>query len=172
MEIKISFLSLIVFVLLLTSCNDKSKPASQVETPEGFSTTGIDSKTMDMLLAKGDHIDYIFHKLPLSMNQDGRNAMFKEMGFISKNALSSIPVNCLPMARKIYIGNGEIIMESDLYFSQDCLFQVFIMDEKPLFANELSQEGINFYAGLMRQAKETMPQNVQEKYSNTIPAEN
>jgi len=135
-----------------------------MDVPDGFSTTGIDPNTMNMMLEKGDHIDYIFNSIPLSMNQDGRAAFYQEMRYVSNQAVAGIPENCKPMARKVYLGAGEIIMESDLYFTNDCAFQIFILDEKPLFGNTLSQEGITFYTNLMRSAQATMPEDMRTDY--------
>lgn len=153
----------------LSSCKGKKQtsnnPNQKIETPDGFSNGGIDEATTQLLIDKADHIDIIFHKLPLSMNQDGKNAVFQELSYISKEPMTGIPVGCYPLARKIYLGDGEILLESDLYFTEECLFQIFIKDEQPLFGNRLSQQGVNFVANLMEQAKQSMPKDVKETYS-------
>lgn len=164
-----------VGLLFSNSCKNPEKdvivatmPEGQLIVPDGFSTKGIDRETMQMLLNNGDHIDYIFTSLPLSMNQDGRNAMMQDMRFVSNKAMTGLPANCTPLARKIYLGNGEILLESDIYFSEGCLFQIYIKDEKPLFGNLLSQEGITFYKNLMLEARQSMPENLRQRY--TIPS--
>ena len=140
-------------------------PTAPMSTPEGFSDKGIQRETMDLLLTQGDHIDYIFNTIPLSMNQDGQNAMVQDLRFVSRNPMPGIPSGCQPLARKIYLGQGEILLESDIYFSDGCLFQIYIKDEKPLFGNLLSQEGITFYKNLMLEARQSMPENVRQQYS-------
>lgn len=143
-------------------------PEGQLIVPEGFSKEGINRETMELLLNNGDHIDYIFTSIPLSMNQDGRNAMMQDLRFVSNKVMTGVPQSCAPLARKIYLGNGEILMEADIYFSEGCLFQIYIKDEKPLFGNLLSQEGITFYKNLMLEARQSMPENVRQRY--TIPS--
>lgn len=159
-------------LLLFSACKnpENTAPAGPIgfpegtplTTPEGFSPLGINQEVIKDILEKVDHIDYMFNTIPLSMNQDGSQAILKDMSLISTTAIEGIPTICTPLARKIYMSGGEIMIEADLYFSQECVFQLFIKDEKPLFGNLLTGQGINFYNNLMAEADKTMP----EKYRN------
>ena len=161
---------LLLGLLTLVACKNPESlekvkiPDGPTFAPAGFSTAGIDRETMDLLLNSGDHIDYIFNSLPLSMNQDGQQAIFQDLRFASNQAMPGIPSTCVPLARKIYLGQGEILMESDIYFSENCLFQIYIKDEKPLFGNMLSEEGITFYKNLLIEARRTMPEEMRNSY--------
>jgi hypothetical protein len=163
-----------VGLILLIGCKDLNKKGEADDgamfVPEGFTAYGMDATYMNMLLEKGDHIDYIFNDIPLSMNQDGKAAFYQEMRYVSNQPIAGIPKGCKPMARKIYLGDGEIIMEADLYFSNQCTFQIFIKDEKALFGNLLSQEGAAFYNNLLEKAEATMPENMKNNVS--IPGSN
>ena len=153
-----------LLILALSSCknpgaNTNTSNASAT-APEGFDVNGIPEDVVSMLLQQGDHIDYIFNTLPLSMNQSGNQSVYQDMTFVSSAPMSGVLDGCSPLARKIYFSKGEIILEADLYYSDNCLFQIFIMDEKMLYGNMLSQEGVTFYNNLMAQAQQTMPNNL------------
>jgi len=166
-------LYIVTFGLLTlgTACKESpTTPTVSYYTPEGFTTGGITPEMTDELLKNADHIDYIFTVIPLSMNQEGQSSVYQDVRYLSNTPLDGIISGCEPLARKIYLGNGEIIVEADLYFSNGCMFQVFISDEKPLFGNFLSQEGIGFYGNLMEQAKQSMPANLRNSYQ--VPTSN
>ena len=156
---------LVVGCLLLSQCKKTSSSAdytteASVDVPDGFVNTGIDQETLQKLMTEADHIDYMFNDMPLSMNQDGQQAVLQDLSLISTQPIDGIKEGCKPLARKIYFSNGEIIMEGDIYFTQECVFQVFILDEKPLYGNLLTSSGIAFYNNLLQQADQTMPDNV------------
>lgn len=175
-----TFCAFVSFIILsIIACKNPQDIPASVETPsiaqdaalhvpEGFSDQGIPEETLLELINNGDHIDFIFHELPLSMNQTENSAIRTDMLYISSTAIAGIPQGCAPMARKIYLGKGEILLEADLYFSQQCLFQVFIKDEKPLYGNLLTMEAVQFYGSLMEQAKTSMPEHLRAKYVNPL----
>lgn len=168
------------FILLsVIACKNPQDIPSSVEepaipqnaplhVPDGFSDQGMPEETILELINNGDHIDFMFHELPLSMNQTENSAIRTDMLYVSSTPIAGIPQGCVPMARKIYLGKGEIILEADLYFSQQCLFQVFIKDEKPLFGNLLTMEAVQFYGSLMEQAKTSMPAHLRDQYVNPL----
>jgi hypothetical protein len=89
------------------------------------------------------------------------------MRYISNRNLTGIPTNCRPIARKIFLSKGEIVMEADLYFSTGCVFQVFIKDEKQLFGNYLSGEGVSYYKNLLTETQKNIPEDI--RGINIIP---
>ena len=162
----VSIAILVGGLLSTTGCKQSPTGTSSASTEviEGFSRSGITPDMTDLLLKNADHIDYMFTDIPLSMNQDGESSIYQDIRFLSNNALEGVITGCKPMARKIYLGNGEILTEADLYFSNGCLFQVFLDNEKPIYGNYLSQEGLTFYADLMEQAKQSMPAQLRNTY--------
>ncbi len=175
-----TFCTIAFFVLLsVIACKNPQDIPASVETPSiaqdapltvpaNFSDQGIPQEMISELLSNGDHIDFMFNELPLSMNQTENSAIRTDMTYVSSTPIAGIPQGCAPMARKIYLGNGEILLESDLYFSQQCLFQVFIKNEKPLYGNLLTMEAVQFYGSLMEQAKTSMPEHLRNSYVNPL----
>lgn len=165
---KIALSTLMMFFLICTGCKKDAASTSVPQgmtSPEGFSPGGITPDMTEQLLKTADHIDYLFAVLPLSMNQQGQSAIYQDLRFLSSKPLTGLINGCQPLARKIYLGNGEIITEADLYFSNGCFYQVFLSNEKPIYGNYLSEEGLNYHLNLMDQAKKSMPADIRKAYN-------
>ena len=97
-------------------------------------------------------IDYIFNDLPFSMNQSESNGIKSTISHVTTIAQPTIPAGCKPIARQLFQINGEIVLEADVYFSDNCKFFVFFEGRTPKFANKMSESGIEFYGNIIKQA--------------------
>jgi len=67
------------------------------------------------------------------------------------------PINwspgCESLGREFFHVEGEIVMEAELYFTEDgsCRAYIFYENGKPAYANAVSDAGINFYSNLLKQ---------------------
>ena len=158
-----SIFFLLVAAIFLISCEENKSELAQEPIDKikkfssEFDTLGISKEVFQNLLKEGDHIDIMFHNLPLSMNQDGNSALYQDLQFISSRPFNSMGTYCDPLARKIYLSKGEIIMEGDLYYGPECYFQIFIKDGKELYGNHLTPKGVAFVAQLLQQAEAAKP---------------
>lgn len=114
----------------------------------------IDQATMTEIASKCTQVDYIFYNLPISLNQSKPEAIRKNIMFIGGAGVSGIPAGCRPMGRKFFAGDGETIIEADMYLNPElgCAFYIFHVDGKPKFANMMTQEAVNFYMNVFQQA--------------------
>ena len=157
-----------VFLLIgLNSCDQSPSKAQSVaaeHTPPPStsssnsnitmrSSEGIPQEDVVKIATECTHIDFTFHELPISMNQSEKSAIIGDLSYISPETVSEIPGDCKPLARKVYWGPKGVIIEADIYFSQDCLYFVFIRNEERLFANRMNQNGITFYSGVLSQVQ-------------------
>lgn len=148
-------LQLLVTLLLLQSCKSDSGQStintSVVAKAKTFqSDLGIQKEHVQMIVDNCSHVDVIFSDLPISMSLNDKAAIMNDLSYISPDALSEVPLNCgKPIGRKVFNGNGEILIEADIYFSQECVFFVFIKDEELLFANRMNDKGVNFYNNII-----------------------
>jgi len=164
LEMKFKFVLLFIpFFIFVMSCGEQKPPIEQEVIPipkkveSKFDTSGISKEVFQMMLKEGDHIDIIFNHLDVGMNQDGNQALYQDLQYISSRPLKSLATDCTPLARKIYIGKGEIIMEGDLYYGPECYFQVFIKDGVELYGNYLTPQGVQFVDKLLEQIKASKP---------------
>ncbi len=153
----------VLFSLLIihTSCNQSPQKTTEVVTSTSInrstskllSTTGITKEDVNMIVDSCSHIDMLFNDFPVSMSQSDKNSIINDLTLISTDPLTDVPITCKPIGRKVYNGNGRVLLEADLYFSEGCLFLVFIRDEQALFGNLLNQKGVTFYNNLVSQIK-------------------
>ncbi|MBK7636603.1 MAG: hypothetical protein IPJ13_21790 [Saprospiraceae bacterium] len=59
---------------------------------------------------------------------------------------------CKPIAVKFFQIKGNIVYDADVYLSDKCNFYVFVdKSNKPIFANQMTETGRNFYNNIIRQ---------------------
>jgi hypothetical protein len=153
---------LILVALLTIACNQE--PKKSATAPAASSTTAAASQSQTPLLPKlpntylqqmwdnGQMIDYLFHDLPFSMNQNEPASIKTNLTYIDEAPVMQVPEGCKPMARQFYQVGGDIIFEADVYFSEQCTFYVFFVDGKPKYANQMAESGRQFFTSMIRQA--------------------
>lgn len=152
-------MSLLFCALLLTiSCkentNESAEQAKDAETSaeSGPTLPPLPDADRAKMMQQCDFIDYIWHELPFSISQKDPEAVKSNITFISYEGLNVLPTDCKNIGRKSYQIHGEIFYDADIYFGEGCYYYVFLRNEKPMFANKMTQEGINFYKGIFSQA--------------------
>lgn len=164
---RISFSFVICSFLFVMACKDETKKPSQ--TPQKVAPVvdmsqpeipGITREVLIKLLDQCTYVDYIFHSLPYSISQNEDPSIDMNISYIDyKRPLGRIPKDCKPIGRKFFHINGEIVYDVDVYLTNQCKFYVF-MDKanKPIFANYMTEAGINFYADMASRARGTVQQ--------------
>ena len=109
------------------------------------------SEYINVLMTKCDVVDYMFNDFPASINQREPMGVAQTLSYISDETGPPVTPNCKPAARMIYYGQGELLLEADLYFEGGCEVFVFIKDEKALFSRKLTQDGVSFHQNLVQQ---------------------
>lgn len=159
------FLTIVIFLLGLgfVSCKDKSQHSdTKLDDSNNQNSTTIETKVIDLpsmapkdfnyLIKNCDYIDYIFYDLPISISQSEKNAIMTNVNFMSQETVGTVSIACKPMGRKFYHVNGEIVMEANVYLDpvNGCYFYEFLENEKPISANKISKDGVNFYANVFK----------------------
>ena len=156
----LKYISFIIFIFSLAACNnDKAASAAKVDlAPKAAPVSSkpgyprIPNELMLKMWEEGQMIDYLFHDLPFSMNQNELASIRTNMTYISEKALDKIPNNCKPIARQFYQVNGEIVFEADVYFTEGCRFYVFFVEGKAKYGNYMSDSGVQFFNNMISQA--------------------
>jgi hypothetical protein len=113
---------------------------------------------MSRLLNNCHSIDYIFKNMNFSLNMTEKDAILQNIGFIDINApMQHIPAECKPIGRKFFkLPNAEEY-SVDVYLTSNCRFYVFVdKDNKPIFANKMTEQGIQYYINTAKQARQTI----------------
>ncbi len=156
----LSFLLLIG--LLISSCKPEKnsiktksaleKAPTKVVTSSGKTYPPLPQELGMKIWNEGEMIDYLFHNLPFSMSQDEQASIQTNMTYIAAEPVADIPSVCKPIARQFYQVGGDIILESDVYFSDGCMFYVFLVDGKEKYCNQMNAAGQQFFANIIQQA--------------------
>lgn len=145
---------LICAATLFVNCKPDPSSPSTTKSTGTFSPNGITAEYVQLIVDSCSHVDMIFNDFPISISQTEESSIIGDLTYLSPNTISSIPANCKPLGRKVYNGNGRVLIEADLYFSEECQFMIFIQNEKALFGNQMNEKGINFYNNLLVQVQE------------------
>ena len=137
-------LFLFVSLLLFSACGNSTN--SEAETTVQNAEPMLPSfplEKLEYLWQYCDYIDYIFYELPISMSLDTKAAIQYSLSHVAQTTPPAMP-QCKPVGRVFYQVDGENYAEADLYFSQGCTYFVFMEDQKPTYANYMTDEGIQY----------------------------
>lgn len=163
---KVLYFLFLISLLSLSCKSDKKNQTTTAQAKQTKTTTttpsaAVASKPGYPILPKewvmkiwneGEMIDYLFHNLPFSMSQDEQASIQTNLTYLGEEPVDRIPNNCKPMARQFYQVGGDIVMEADIYYTQDCMFFVFLIDGKEQYSNQMNASGQQFFANIIQQA--------------------
>ena len=154
--IKLYTIFLMLLVIGQISCNNKEiKKSQKLNTApkiegQAISYPSLPMATVEKLYKECTYMDYIFDNLNFSISQDKQSSIRASIGFISTEPPENIPTGCKSIGRKFFHINGEIVLEADVYFSNNCSFYIFFENGKPKYANKMTTEGLNFYNNIIK----------------------
>jgi hypothetical protein len=152
-----------IFLFMLVgffACKKQAEPTpSPAPTPTTTppvvvleNTNGIPSVSrgmMDTMYAMVDYVDFSWPSMPISTSLEDQSEIKTYLSLISTTPQSSIPQNCKPLGRSFLNIKGNTYAEVDIYFSEGCKFYVFLKNNRPIYANVMTQEAIGFYNSIL-----------------------
>jgi hypothetical protein len=147
-------------VNFLAACQQASPKKKVVETGSAVASVptpnypSIPRETMEMLWSNCTNIDLIFTSLPYSVSTNSNQESRPLLMHISTDA-AFVDDKCPMIASVVYLSNGKIVLESNLYYSsnQQCQYMVFLENGQPKYANYLSQQGKDYFNQLFNTVK-------------------
>lgn len=154
----------LICVLCLTACGDSTatKTKEKVQPAAQTSATTLPKIPMEIMKNLWDNctgIDYIFHHLPFSMSQTDQGAIRSNLSYFENKEVPSIPANCKPIGRAFFQINGDVAHDVDLYYTEGCKYFILMENEKPKYANLMSETGDKFFNNMILQAMKTAKNN-------------
>ena len=151
------------FVVIMGIASCKGDKQTNTPAPKTANTTAVSIKPQYQALPNeimlelwnnGTLIDYIFHDLPFSMNQSEQASIRTNLTYFSSEVQPNIPAECKSLGRQMFSIDGNIVLESDIYYSDNCAFFVFIMNGETKYANKMSDAGQQFYQTMIQKGLE------------------
>ncbi len=148
---------IILFTLVLLSCqnNDKSPKtpphiAPQVPQLQEVPYPQAPNDLLEDIARRGDYIDYLFYRFPISMNRDGNDKVREGLMQLVRQTPRTYP-GCQADGRVFFQSQGQVIVEADLFIQEGCFYMLFYKDGKPAYANALSPDAIQFFSNITQQ---------------------
>lgn len=154
------FSVLFLCLFLFMACNSNEGSATQSTssntpppTSEEALYPSITIEEMKNLWDNTTSIDYLFYDLPISMNMVERSAIESTLKQIS-NIAPPINKDCKAMGRVFFLSNGDALAEADFFFAKGCTYFVFMENQKPVKANQMTPAGAQFFQNLLSSASQ------------------
>lgn len=163
--IRIPFCLLALMILFAgTACRNTAAPdkaAASAQTPAtpaaGTASTGeklypsLPVERMQELFNSVDYIDFVFYYTNFSMNQSDENSIKATFGHVA----TEVPVidpSCQPIGSLFFQSQGKELMQAELYFTENCIYFVWLENGQRTYANKMTPNGLKFYQQIFSQA--------------------
>ncbi len=165
----LSRFSLLFFSLLLLShCNQTPADAAATQTtassqPAASSTTGksypsISLDRLQYLWDNASYMDVVFYELPISMNQSSLESIRTTLAHIAEETPVIAP-NCKSIGRIFFQVGAKNVETAEIYFQPGCTCYLWLENDQPAYANNMTEEGIAFYNNIFQSVQQqTQPQ--------------
>lgn len=143
------FILLSLTLCLTFSCKQKKDPNTKFSE-----LAALPADKFQKLFSEATYIDYIFYDLPFSISQDDKPSISANLNLISREKMGPLNIHCKPLGREFFHIDGVITFEAEIYFQEGCYGYVFLQNEKPIYANKISEDGMKFYNNITTQAEQ------------------
>ncbi len=133
-------LYVIVLAVVLLQCELPKKQENSSREGE----IGMYPKdSLEWLLLNVNEVDVIGYNIQMSMNFSDKSASY--IIKLINAERGQIADTCKPLARLVFMANGTILKEADLYTDPNCRAVVFVKENRPTHINVLSGAGVQFF---------------------------
>lgn len=158
------------FYLLLTllwiACQNQSNSSQNTadpgkEEPENTATAAapeleklypsLPADRMRELYNNVDYIDFVFYYTNFSMNQSDDASIKASLSHVSSE-VPGIDASCQPIGSLFFQSKGRELIQAELYFTENCIYYVWLEKGKRTYANMMTPGGFKFYEQVFSQA--------------------
>jgi len=155
-------LLMLLTLFLFSSCGEETQEKKGMDKEKLWATKSNEVKVstlpsitfeeMKAIYEGCDFIDIIFYNVEFSMSVNNKTNIQKMVGFVSTNVAQVNPA-CKAMGRLFFQKNGELMVEADMYYDDQCQYFVFQKNGKNAYANNITPEGQAYFAKIFSQVK-------------------
>lgn len=106
---------------------------------------------MQELYNSVDYIDFVFYYADFSMNQSNEASIKATLAQVSTDVPTIYP-SCQPIGSLFFQAEGKQLMQAELYFSDKCVYYIWLENGQRTYANKMTPEGFQFYQKVFSQA--------------------
>lgn len=151
---------LLFFVLVSLSFSQckEAKPESPAQTVNA-EVPPLPESELRALVFNCTSIEYTFKYMPITLSVSQNEGLEANIFFASMESPEYPTKDCPSLARKTFNVGTEIYMEAEVYFSENCRHYDFYKNGKLAYRSKITDQGINFYANIVRQANKPAETN-------------
>ncbi len=156
---------ILIVVCFCSACGDSTsaKTSSSTQKTEAVANANslpiIPKELLKNLWDNCTGIDYLFHNLPFSMSQTDQSSIRTNLSYFDNKPVPQLSTTCKPIGRIFFQAKGDVAHDVDLYYSDGCKYFVLVENEKPKYANLMSETGDKFFNNMILQAMKTAKNN-------------
>ncbi|MEM7572267.1 MAG: hypothetical protein AAF433_05185 [Bacteroidota bacterium] len=162
---KIELLSPLFGLLLVMSCGntgDSSAATAGVTVPPAevqnntptqvpqYPSISIDR--LEYLWNNATYMDVVFYQLPVSLNQSDNAQIRSTIAGVGEKPPVISP-NCQSIGRIFFQVGSENVEQAEIYFNEGCTYYVWLENDQPAYANEMTDAAIGFYNNIFQQVQ-------------------
>lgn len=144
-------------LLLLCHCgnNNAAGNDSTKETPNTVpvatraSYPSIPVERLEYLWNNATYMDVVFYELPVSMNQSSLESIRSTLAHIAEE-VPTISPDCKSVGRIFFQVGQQNVESAEIYFQAGCTFYLWLENDKPAYANQLTEDGVAFYNNIFK----------------------
>lgn len=125
------------------------------------SLPSVPLELLEKIWQEGTQVDYIFYNYPFTMSLPDKASIQYAVRHIAEGTTTLKP-ECKAAGRVTYQINGNIVLEGDFYFSTGCTYFVFEKNREKVYANYMTDDGIQYFNSQIQQAMK-MQQDLENK---------
>jgi len=144
----------LVCSFIIFSCKTESN-AAKTTSPNLEQSTPLPAVPESYLInmyQNVDHIDYFFRNTNFSISQDEKTATQAFIATLSPGPASKVSDTCKSPLRMTFLAQGNIMVETEMYMTDDCLYVEYYIDGKKTYQSNYTEPGYNFLVNLIKQA--------------------
>jgi hypothetical protein len=159
--LKLNFTILFVLSLLLFSCSQPTESKSETQNDvlstnalpkAGKKLPSITIAILEKLFNECNYVDYLFYDSNFSMSITNVGSIRQTLAHIAEQTPTINP-NCKPIGRVFYEIQGNTEIEADIFLNNQCQYYIFYKDNKQIYANNLTADGVAHYNSIFQQAR-------------------
>lgn len=141
-----------------SNSTNKTTPTASASAAATASYPSIPVERLEYLWNNASYMDVVFYELPVSMNQSTLESIRTTLAHIAEE-VPAISPNCKSIGRIFFQVGPKNVESAEIYFQPGCTFYLWLENDKPTYANQMTEDGVAFYNNIFKSVQsQTAPQ--------------
>ena len=152
----IHFVAVLLFACTSSNNTQEEETSNEVVSSEDYYTI-MTAEQAQELFSNADKVDVLFNDIAVSLSQVKQSDVQGQISFL-KPGLVPKKLDCSETANIIFQAKGEIVADGRMYLRGDCRYVIFYEENQPVYATQITDQGMNFYRRVLAAGNSTVKQ--------------